>query len=205
MSSEKKYPSSQLDQYMVRFPEGMRDELKAAAAAFNRSLNAEIIARLEQYKKWLPIAAGHNYLEAEVKRLTAENADYTEALMRNMDTHIPKGLHERIAAKAAKNGRSVNEEVVQALEKAFPVPATTDDIIRLLGEMFSSIDARRPTTTDPDEFDNDPATARLRLYLAYLIQERDAGRGEDARNAPVTLDLERMADGTIRPIDDTAE
>jgi len=204
MSSEKKYPSSQLDQYMVRFPEGMRDELKAAAAAFNRSLNAEIIARLEQYKKWLPIAAGHNYLRAEVERLTAENAEFVEALKRNMDTHIPQGLHERIAAKAAENGRSVNEEVVQALEKAFPVPATTDDIIRLLSEMFQMSDARRPNTASA-EIDSDPATARLRLYLAYLIQERDAGRGEEARKAPVTLDLERMADGTIRPIQDGAD
>lgn len=35
------------DQYMLRFPEGMRDRLKDEAAAKKRSLNAEIIARLE--------------------------------------------------------------------------------------------------------------------------------------------------------------
>lgn len=35
------------DQYMLRFPDGMRDALKAEAARNNRSLNAEIIARLE--------------------------------------------------------------------------------------------------------------------------------------------------------------
>jgi plasmid stability protein len=35
------------DQYMLRFPDGMRDRLKALAAANNRSLNAEIISRLE--------------------------------------------------------------------------------------------------------------------------------------------------------------
>lgn len=40
------YPSDKLDQYMVRFPDGMRDRLKQAAADNNRSLNAEIIARL---------------------------------------------------------------------------------------------------------------------------------------------------------------
>ncbi len=32
---------------MVRFPDGMRDQLKAAAAANNRSMNAEIIARIQ--------------------------------------------------------------------------------------------------------------------------------------------------------------
>lgn len=35
------------DQYMLRFPDGMRDRLKELAAENKRSLNAEIIARLE--------------------------------------------------------------------------------------------------------------------------------------------------------------
>jgi len=43
----KKYPSDKLDQYIVRFPEGMRDKIKAAAEAKGRSMNAEIITRLE--------------------------------------------------------------------------------------------------------------------------------------------------------------
>lgn len=40
-------PSRKLDQYIVRFPDGMRDRLKETAARNNRSLNAEIISRLE--------------------------------------------------------------------------------------------------------------------------------------------------------------
>lgn len=35
------------DQYMVRFPEGLRDKIKDAATANGRSMNSEIIARLE--------------------------------------------------------------------------------------------------------------------------------------------------------------
>lgn len=42
------YPSSKQDQYVLRFPDGMRDQIKAAADANGRSMNAEIIARLEQ-------------------------------------------------------------------------------------------------------------------------------------------------------------
>lgn len=34
------------DKFMLRLPDGMRDRLKAAAEANNRSLNAEIITRL---------------------------------------------------------------------------------------------------------------------------------------------------------------
>lgn len=41
-------PSRKLDQYIVRFPEGMRDVLKYAAAENKRSMNAEIIERLDR-------------------------------------------------------------------------------------------------------------------------------------------------------------
>lgn len=38
------------EQYTVRFPDGLRDRIKAAAAANNRSMNAEIVATLgEKY------------------------------------------------------------------------------------------------------------------------------------------------------------
>lgn len=35
------------EQYTVRFPDGLRDQIKAAAEANGRSMNAEIVARLE--------------------------------------------------------------------------------------------------------------------------------------------------------------
>lgn len=40
-------PSRKLDQYIVRFPDGMRDRLKAAAEENGRSMNAEIVKRLQ--------------------------------------------------------------------------------------------------------------------------------------------------------------
>jgi plasmid stability protein len=47
MSEKRQFPSAMLDQYMLRFPDGMRARLKDAAAENKRSMNAEIIARLE--------------------------------------------------------------------------------------------------------------------------------------------------------------
>lgn len=47
MAKREAFPSEKLDQYMLRFPDGMRERLKEEAAKNNRSLNAEIIARLE--------------------------------------------------------------------------------------------------------------------------------------------------------------
>lgn len=43
----KRFPSDKLDQYIVRFPDGMRDLLKSEAEKNGRSMNAEIITRLE--------------------------------------------------------------------------------------------------------------------------------------------------------------
>lgn len=49
MSNEKPtYPSRLAEQFVVRFPDGMRDRLKEAAHANGRSMNAEIIARLQK-------------------------------------------------------------------------------------------------------------------------------------------------------------
>lgn len=39
--------SRHADKYIVRFPDGMRGQLKAAAKAAGRTLNAEIVARLQ--------------------------------------------------------------------------------------------------------------------------------------------------------------
>jgi len=43
-----KYPSEEKDRFIVRMPDGMREELKSIAAKNSRSLNAEIVARLAE-------------------------------------------------------------------------------------------------------------------------------------------------------------
>lgn len=45
---EKKYPSHTLDKFQLRFPDGMRELIKQKADDAGRSMNAEIIYRLEQ-------------------------------------------------------------------------------------------------------------------------------------------------------------
>lgn len=56
----KPFPSETQERFIVRFPDGMRDRIAEAAKANNRSMNAEIVARLEdsfQPKKHLTISA----------------------------------------------------------------------------------------------------------------------------------------------------
>ncbi len=47
MPIKKRFPSDKQDQYIVRFPDGMRDRIKVAAKQSGRSMNAEIIYRLQ--------------------------------------------------------------------------------------------------------------------------------------------------------------
>ena len=51
-------PSKQLDQFVVRLPNGMRDALKETAADNGRSMNAEIVFHL---RKALGMAAGGGF------------------------------------------------------------------------------------------------------------------------------------------------
>ncbi|WBM43475.1 Arc family DNA-binding protein [Comamonas aquatica] len=48
MAEKNLYPSDQADKVLVRMPDGMRDRLKEVAKSNNRTLNAEIVARLEE-------------------------------------------------------------------------------------------------------------------------------------------------------------
>lgn len=47
MNDKTAFPSDTADKVLVRMPDGMRDNLKAAAKANNRTMNAEIVARLQ--------------------------------------------------------------------------------------------------------------------------------------------------------------
>ncbi|NHZ40090.1 Arc family DNA-binding protein [Massilia aquatica] len=68
----KKIVSRESDKFMLRFPEGMREHVADAAARNRRSMNAEILARLEQTFRW--DAVGHQHpgeLTAEIETSAA--------------------------------------------------------------------------------------------------------------------------------------
>lgn len=45
---KKKFPSQDLDKFVIRLPPGLRDRIGATARSNNRSMNAEIVSGLEQ-------------------------------------------------------------------------------------------------------------------------------------------------------------
>lgn len=69
MANKKQFPSDKQDQYMVRFPDGMRDRLKEEAAKNKRSLNAEIVARLAESLERGPMPGERVFTEAEIEAM----------------------------------------------------------------------------------------------------------------------------------------
>ena len=61
------------DQYMLRLPDGMRDRIKEAAASNNRSMNAEIVARLEASFS-PPLGILNQPMDPEASRLMSAGA-----------------------------------------------------------------------------------------------------------------------------------
>lgn len=69
--SEERKPQAE-DKYIIRFPDGMRDRLKEAAKANNRTMNAELVARLEEsFTK--RVSVGDERLAIDTYLATLEN------------------------------------------------------------------------------------------------------------------------------------
>ncbi|GAB1362418.1 hypothetical protein MASR1M32_16540 [Rhodobacter sp.] len=82
--SKPKYPSEKLDQYMLRLPDGMRDRIKAAAEANNRSMNAEIVETLKEKYPAAPPVHVVNDVMARILTFILQEIDDEEAIKEHM-------------------------------------------------------------------------------------------------------------------------
>lgn len=103
------YPSEMQDRVMVRLPDGMRDKLKAAAKASGRTMNAEIVRRLE-------ISFG------EIEKRLADLAEGVNTVADLADDTHNLGSDTRGAAMMALGG------VSRVLEHLGLAPLSEDDI-----------------------------------------------------------------------------
>lgn len=82
--TDSKYPSEEADRFQVRMPSGMRDRIKIEAERNNRSMNAEIVATLEEK---YPEPEG---LQFEV--LLKQQGDLFDRIMEEEDPETKKAL-----------------------------------------------------------------------------------------------------------------
>lgn len=122
---KEKYPSDKQDQFMIRFPDGMRDKLKELASINGRSLNAEIIDLIQTALEWptvkVPAPLREEALEVlpfdvldsiedeiklfavqrlatTIENLKASRGNLYKTLMDMLD-HVPEDERERIKAE----------------------------------------------------------------------------------------------------------
>lgn len=109
--AREKFPSDDVDRLMVRFPPGMRERLKAEAEANKRSMNAEIVARLEASLS-SPTAATTNFdAHAEsLMRLTA-----AEIAVRSMQATI--AMAQALEGKSDAERRRVMAEAIEVVHR----------------------------------------------------------------------------------------
>lgn len=93
-------PSRHLAQFLVRFPEGMRERIAEAAKANNRSMNSEIVARLERTFDAEAMAA-----QTDFPTVSEEAMNFMRVLSNALSTD-PKAVAEITATLGKLNRKS---------------------------------------------------------------------------------------------------
>lgn len=123
-----KYPSELADRFQVRMPNGLRDAIKEAAEKNNRSMNAEILARLSG--SWNDRQMGLDLLRA-----AAKIHEFNIASMENhksiLDAAVNASLELQklgIGASAESTAEVVTEfmETLSKLLNSIPRPPADD-------------------------------------------------------------------------------
>jgi hypothetical protein len=117
---------SKPDQYQLRFPPGMRDRLKAAADHRGRSMNAEIIDRLDQSFKGWPKVSWSDELFERLKQAGSERRLELEKEISNfakdlVERELPSAhiLHSTLSGTFYRLLKAVPETQKQSLRDAF--------------------------------------------------------------------------------------
>lgn len=103
MSKEELAPSRTAEQFVVRFPDGMRDRIAEAAKAAGRSMNAEIVARLDSsfgYRadnEWIARRFQRAFFSVQKGSHDVHMLEITDAAVRPNDAKL---IYEEVEAAA---------------------------------------------------------------------------------------------------------
>lgn len=72
----------------------------------------------------------------------AERDPYPSETQDRFIVRLPDGMRDRIKTKALKNGRSMNSEIIDALEGYFPAPKTMEDFAKELANVMYGLEPK---------------------------------------------------------------
>lgn len=127
MSDKQRIPQANIAPFGLRMQPDLKARVEAEARRNQRSLNAEIVARLEQ---WASLETTQELMTVEITRLDKALREAQsklknqslENLSEILDMALPAKLFRRIEQAAGTNGREILDEIISTLEKAYPPP-----------------------------------------------------------------------------------
>jgi hypothetical protein len=150
MASDTKTTGRDSDKFMLRFPDGMRDRIAEAAKANGRSMNAEIIARLQysfQSAIKPPVEPDSDDWD-QVRQLSRERDSLTAKLM-TLNTMAMQLEYEIKAAHADDtHGAALDDLQNQSREIRHEMWQTKGRLERLqtaLDAAYAKVDGKPPT------------------------------------------------------------
>lgn len=87
---------------------------------------------------------------------------------------LPDGMRDRIKSAAAKSGRSMNAEIVSALEGYFPEPKRPQDVLSDIAQILSFVEPTLREQAIELLLKSAGAGQISKLAEAYAYSERDA-------------------------------
>lgn len=143
-------PSRVAEQFVVRFPDGMRGRIAEAAKANNRSMNAEIVARLEES------FAGRASDSTNWQAILQATSLYNKVAMLDMQIQMVKlrlqSLAERHAALGAETAllakQAKTDHDFELAEAKLQAMRTTEDDMDAVGIELEKIVEERTVVLD---------------------------------------------------------
>lgn len=155
-----KKTNDELDKFLLRMPDGLREKLKAVAEASSRSMNAEIVDRLS----FSLIAHPHAYL---IRALI----DLHEDLLSNeVDLVVPYGLQNELRSIAAKRGVEPQQLLTSLVSAAIDQLDNETEVGKLFAIRMENIS--EPETVVPEAAPSESVSAQSEKTVTRIRPRR---------------------------------
>jgi plasmid stability protein len=101
------------DKYLVRLPDGLRDRIALRAVQKHRSMNAEIVHRLERYTLAIQLVEDQNRL---ISQLSRQIEQLTQDLEHTRGQLVVENVRADVSVEDAKKAEAAAEDLEQRLQ-----------------------------------------------------------------------------------------
>lgn len=148
------FPSSKQDQFVLRLPDGMRRRIRTRAEAMGRSMNAEIVFRIDEFEKMI----------GEVERAEQRASKLESELVSAKKTRTQEAKVDdlRLAVEMLQASEQILSFAQVAAQQNLALTRTAIEVGKLI------VDARRDPSTEATE----KALAGCAAIMNALVGER---------------------------------